>query len=370
MKTSKAEEKNVLISVLDWGLGHATRSIALINKLIDRDLSLILGGSGPSLLLLREAFPILPWREFPAYDFSYPRRAAGMGPALLRQLPRIWKVRKAEMALLASMVQKGEVGGVISDHRYGLHHPSIPSVFLGHQLCPQIPPGYRLLASPFRHFHHTLLQGFSRIWVPDDPGSPLSGILSGGMGSDKRIRFIGPLSRFDGLNAGQGKKFGLGVLLSGPEPQRSMLEDLILAQLTNPPFPVLLVRGLPGERALPAVPQGVEVHNHLPVELLFRKLSQSEKLVCRSGYSSGMDLQHLKVPVFFVPTPGQTEQEYLARHWNHRWGVPFSHQKNFSLKQAMDAPLVGMYGGWQGGGDEFDRAVEEFLCEVRKNPEF
>jgi hypothetical protein len=338
--------------------------------MIKKNVPLILGGSGASLRLLREAFPALPWLELPAYGFQYPKKASGMGFALLSQLPHLWRVRQAEKALLAKLVQSGRVGGVISDHRYGMFHPDIPSRLLAHQLCPQVPGSFLALAPFFHLFHRQLLMGFSGIWVPDHIGSPLSGVLSSGMKADGRLRFIGPLSRFEGLQASKEKRYAMGFLLSGPEPQRSIVEDRILAQLDTSPYPVLLIRGLPGADELPALPPEVEVHSHLPPEDLFRKLSQCRRLLCRPGYSSGMDLCHIDVPVCFVPTPGQTEQEYLAQHWAKQWGIPFVSQNRFSVAEVMAAPSAGMCGALEGGQNEFERAMEEFLGEVRKNADF
>lgn len=303
------------MAVLDWGLGHAARSIALIRELQRQGARLIIAGSGAAGLLLRRECPDIPYLECPAYAVHY--RGRNMYLSMFRQLPKIFTAILREHLWLRQLVRTKAIDLIISDSRFGCFHPAVPSLILSHQL--QLPLSPPWLSRLVNWLYHRILARFQAVWVPDQANG-LSGSLSF-PSPLARTRYIGCLSRLQ--PGGQvNDRYALLVLLSGPEPQRSFLETIILEQLRDQlPGPVLLVRGrpdLPDDKSLQL--PGVEVVNVLAGTALQEALQSTEVVLCRSGYSSLMDLARLGKKAILVPTPGQPEQEYLAQrcrqyHW-------------------------------------------------------
>jgi hypothetical protein len=59
-----------------------------------------------------------------------------------------------------------------------------------------------------------------------------------------------------------------------------------------------------------------------------------------------MDLAVLGSTVFFIPTPGQTEQIYLAEFYYNYGKAYFKNQENLNLKYNIEKALV--YSGFKG----------------------
>jgi predicted glycosyltransferase len=173
-----------------------------------------------------------------------------------------------------------------------------------------------------------MLEPFDQIWVPDFAATPnLSGALSHNVDLKNKLFFIGPLSRFDGLAKGS-DSISLLIILSGQEPQRTELENIVLSQITDDMQSVVLVRGLPNRSEVMKVEQqNLKVYNHLPAQELERLIADSSIVLCRSGYSSIMDMAAMGKQVLLIPTPGQTEQEYLANYLSGK-GLAFSVLQN------------------------------------------
>jgi predicted glycosyltransferase len=205
---------------------------------------------------------------------------------------------------------------VISDNRYGLYSDRIPSIFITHQL--RIQTGIGEKADNFlQKFNYHFIDEFSACWIPDtDDFFNLSGDLSHPERKPSiPLSYIGPLTRFTPAEDKQDHKHIL-LLLSGPEPQRTMLEEALLMQLQSYEGSVMVVRGLPGTDipiSVP-VPSHFQVVNHLPAHALAAAISDASFVIGRCGYSTVMDLMALQKRSILIPTPGQTEQEYLATH--------------------------------------------------------
>lgn len=300
---------------LDWGLGHASRCVPLIERLASWGVEVWLGGSGRSLDFLRRRYPDLPSVPLPGYDIRYPRHSF-LVPSLLAQLPRLWGVIRQEQAALRQHISRHGIKGVISDNRYGLHAPDLPSVILTHQLAPIA--SLRLLGASAlsRRLHLRIMAGFSRIWVPDLPGpGSLGGLLSAGGEASPRVEYIGWLSRFAGMEAAPLPSPPPWVaLISGPEPQRSLLEARVAAQAQALPPGGWIIGGRPEGRELPALGGPAVRYDFLDGPPLAAALRGAALVVSRPGYSSLMDFAALGLRrLLLVPTPGQTEQEYLAK---------------------------------------------------------
>ena len=322
----------ILVAPLDWGLGHATRCVPIIRQLLARQHRVLLGGAGPSLRLLCQEFPDLETIQLPAYDIQYTDRGS-LVTALLRQAPRLLRVVRDEHRILESLTAIQRPDAVISDNRYGLWSRFIPSVLITHQLHLPAP----LMLRPFAQAMNRYLIGrFGECWVPDEAEAPgLAGNLSHPPLPGVKTVYLGPLSRFTKATAADPTRYDLAVILSGPEPQRSMLEALAIRQATKLNLRTVVVRGRPGDESTVSEPGNTEVVAHVPAKELENILMESKHVLSRSGYSSIMDYHALGRNAILVPTPGQQEQEYLATHFRRQKTFYSMSQKSFRLETAL-----------------------------------
>lgn len=321
--------KRVLVAPLDWGLGHATRCIPIIRALHECGCEVILAGSGSSLALLKQEFPQLKFEELPGYQPTYPA-SGSMMIKLALQAPKFLRAVLKENSAIEKLVDKHQIGLVISDNRYGCYSRKVPSVFITHQLNLLAPAGWGWLAVFANYVTHIFIKRFSECLVPDFPGSILSGRLS--RAESQQLKFIGPLSRLN--KSPQTNGYDLLAIISGPEPQRTLFEQLVIREIIKSGKKTLIVRGVMGtERKM--IADGVEVVDHLNSEKLSEAMAASKMILSRSGYSTIMDLAKLGKKAIFVPTPGQTEQEYLAQRFKEMQVAYFMDQKLFSLTDAL-----------------------------------
>lgn len=323
MSTGKNNiSQRILVAPLDWGLGHATRCIPLIRRLLAEGWTVQLGGSGASGHLLRSEFPQLPYSEIPSHTIRYARSGPGLFWSLLKQGPALIKQLRAERQWLHRYLQQNPVDQILSDNRYGLHHPTTQNILLTHQL------GLRSGISPWmdrilQGLLIRLLKNFQEVWVPDQENEPN---LSGELGHPKfrlrvRLKYIGTLSRFQPTDRASIPN-KITVVLSGPEPQRTLLEKKCISELYGWNGPVTIVRGLPnGGNALQA-PIHWKISDHLSIDELQQEIEEADWVIARCGYSTIMDLAVLNKRAILIPTPGQPEQTYLAkwsasRNWWH-----------------------------------------------------
>ncbi len=325
----------ILIAPLDWGLGHATRCIPLIRALRAAGHEPVVCAGGAGLRLLRAEFPDIETENIGSWRMRYTRHRALLPLWLLAQLPFFLLSMRRDRARARRLTRKHGAGLIIADGRYGFRTPGVSCVFVTHQL-EILPPGpawvRALLAPPLRWLNRRALSGFREIWVPDFPGGgsleeTLSGRLGHPPGDWPSVRYIRPLCRFrpDSLpwnrpaDAASDASVDLLALVSGPEPQRTLFEKSLRDSLASLPGTRVLVRGKPGKAKAvdPGLPRPGEltVYDHLPQDRLLSLIAGARSVVCRSGYTTLMELAGLgKAGVLLVPTPGQPEQEYLAVH--------------------------------------------------------
>ncbi len=320
----------VLVAVLNWGLGHAARSVPVIKELLRQNCEVIVGSDGAALNLLRFEFPQLRFVALPAYGVSYAATAGGMVWSLARQMPRLVRIVKQELKLVTTLVENEKINLIISDNRYGAYHAAVYSVWLGHQLQLPVPQGWSWLSPAINRLHIRYLKHFNDYWVPDLPGAPLSGQLSA---SVLPVQYIGPLSRFDGPLVPPQQLYRVVAVLSGPEPQRTLLEKALRLQLSSLPVRSLLVRGVGIDQRI-RQGQYFDEADFMPGSCLGPLLYHADFIVSRSGYSTVMDLSYLNKPALCIPTPGQPEQEYLARRLAAGGHVFIQLQHNINLTTA------------------------------------
>jgi hypothetical protein len=275
-----------------------------------------------------QEFPNLAWHEAPAYDIKYPKYSWQMPFWIFCKIPHIKKIMKEENKWLNAMCEKQKYTLAISDNRFGFFCKKIKSVYITHQLRIAFPKPFALFEKIGENWHKNIMKNFDEIWAPDYEKFPgLAGKLSHPSYTDKRIKYIGPLSRLNPKphahtlpctwrtavgwsTPNPNKTLDILALISGPEPHRSAFEKYAIEFLSEKPGNHCIVRGLPNETETLNLP--FPTFNHLGAADLREKILASRTVLCRSGYSTIMDLALLNAKAIFVPTPGQTEQEYLC----------------------------------------------------------
>lgn len=324
---------SILVAPLDWGLGHATRCIPLIYALQNLGASVILAAEGATAALLQNEFPAAVILPLTGYRISYSKNKSTFFLKLLSQVPGIYFTIKKENKWLKKIVKEYSIDAVISDNRMGLYHKQVPCVYITHQLY--IETGIGRLNRLLQKMHYKFINRFTQCWVPDAAGQQnLAGILSHPQELPLvPIKYLGILSRFKKQE--QPLVNDLLILLSGPEPQRTIFENILLKQLQNNAFAVILVRGLPLEKKEITAPGNLKIINHLSACELSTYIQQSKWILARAGYSTIMDLATLQKKAILVPTPGQGEQEYLAGYLKEKKIFFTCSQQSFLLKDAI-----------------------------------
>lgn len=332
-------KKKVLVAPLFWGLGHATRCIPVINELIRQGAEVVIASDGEALILLKQEYPEFAFIELPSYAIRY-SNSNNMFLNIFFQLPSIIKAIIKEHRALKKIIATHGINRVISDNRFGLFNKSVKTVFITHQLFIIPPIGFGWLKQVIQKINFSLIQRFDSCWVPDiEAENNLSGKLSHGHIKFLNAIFIGPLSRFTKAEGQPEKKYkyDLLIILSGPEPQRTVFENIITKQITSQTGTVLLVRGISIDKEGKQVNGNLTRVNHLPASSMYEAILVSKLILCRSGYSSIMDLAALGKKAVFIPTPGQTEQEYLASYFLSRNIFYSKQQDSFYLQEAIIA---------------------------------
>lgn len=320
-------KKRILIAPLNWGLGHATRCIPIINALIKNDFIPIIASDGVALSLLQKEFPLLETIELPSYKIKYAKKGKNFKLKMMWDSPKIIKGISKERKKIKSIIKESKIDGIISDNRLGIYSKKVPSVFITHQL--NVLTGNTTWFSS--KIHQSIIKKFNECWVPDVKEKPnLTGKLGHLKKSSLNIKYIGPLSRLNKVDLE--KKHELMVILSGPEPQRTILEEHLLNEVERFKGNVLFIKGKIEESQKIIKNGSITIYNFMNSKELEIAFNESELILCRSGYTTVMDLTKLEKMAFFIPTPGQYEQEYLAKKLEKHKLVPFSKQEKFKIE--------------------------------------
>jgi uncharacterized protein (TIGR00661 family) len=324
-------DKNILVAPLNWGLGHATRCIPIINALLSHGFTPILASDGSALQLLRKEFPNLQALELPSYEIHYAQKAKNFKWKLLKNSPKTIAAIFEEKRLVKIWVDQLNLIGIISDNRLGVRSKKVPSVFITHQL--NVLSGKTTFISS--KLHQMLISKYQECWVPDFEFKPnLTGKLGHLKKTKLHLKYLGALSRL--------KKqeipvvFDLMILLSGPEPQRSFLEELLLKEVKNSDKKIVFIKGIIEKEQTMLQQNNCTIYNFMQTSELEKTFNESQFVLCRSGYTTVMDLVQLQKKAFFIPTPGQFEQEYLAKKYQKEGLVNYSSQENFSFSDLIN----------------------------------
>ncbi len=337
-------KKKILVCPLDWGLGHAARDVPIINRLLDLQHEVILAGDGPALDFLRVEFPGLVTLRFGSgIRIRYSKRLPAWINILMLS-PFFLLGIFFEHFRIKRIIRQTKPDVLLSDNRYGLWNRRVKSILITHQIHLRLPRIIRFMEYPVHLMIKALITRFDRCWIPDYPGKDnLSGKLSHGYALPRNATFIGAISRFirpDGKpesvpDSSRFKPVRLLILLSGPEPQRSQLEKIVLKQVFSLDRTCVILQGLPGSARRVDLTSTATMYSHLDAKELRNLLNVSEYVICRAGYTGIMDLALLNKKAMIIPTPGQTEQEYLAGYLAGKGLFLICRQNELDLQSAL-----------------------------------
>lgn len=338
--------KTILIAPLNWGLGHATRCIPIIKALQESDYVPIIASDGIALELLRKEFPYLQSLELPSYQIEYAKNGKNFKWKLLQNSPKMIEAILEEKKIVKKWVKKYGIDGIISDNRLGVFSKKVPSVFITHQL--NVMTGSTTWITSKIHQH--IIKKYTECWVPDLEGIPnLSGKLGHIKEPNFNIKYIGPLSRIQKKDIP--KRYDLMIILSGPEPQRGLLEAKLKTETLRFEGKTIFIKGIVEKDQKKEEIDNVTFYNFMNSRQLEQTFNESEIILCRSGYTTIMDLVKLEKKAFFIPTPGQYEQGYLAEKFKKEGLVPYAKQDDFKIEHLA---AIEVYKGLQQYGIQLD----------------
>lgn len=360
---------------LNWGLGHATRCIPLIESLQKNSCEVIIAANGAAATLLKQAFPTLTFLTPPSAEIKYSRTGALFVWRLLLQIPQLLKQLREEKKWLQQQISALHIQVVISDNRYGLYHPTARCVLVTHQLGIKSGLGNWIDAG-INQFAFRYINQFDEIWIPDYQG-PYA--IAGELSNPKRLpkpplRYLGLLNRFAKKQSVKNNTIPsrLLLMLSGPEPQRSLLEEKLKNELKQYPGAFILLCGKPQQSnaSLSSAAPNLElvygaresaIYDYLDAADLLREIENAEIIICRSGYTSLMELLPLGKKLIVIPTPGQAEQEYLATYCMQKGFAYSVSQENFSLVKALRKAATFAYVPYHPPSSDLDQLIRNGL---------
>jgi len=329
------EKKNILICPLNWGLGHASRCIPIIKILNQAGHQVIIAAGGVAFSLLKNTFPENKCIRFDDYNIRY-SKGRHLVRKIIFQAPKILSGIVSEHFKLKKIVREHRIDTVISDNRFGLWNKKVRTVYITHQLFIKSPKGNTFTENFLKRVHRYFIMKYDACWIPDMEGDfKLSGDLSGKHPIPGNARFIGLLSDFGEPTPGAMIEYDICAVISGPEPQRTLFQDLLLDQLRQSDKKAVVVLGLPSGNMVNTKEKKLTVYNYLPPSEIQKFFMCSEYVIARSGYSTIMDLATTGKKAILVPTPGQTEQEYLAGYLMKKKILYSTTQENFNLNEAV-----------------------------------
>ena len=322
-----------LVAPLNWGLGHASRCVPLVQRLLDEGHEVVLAGDGESLTLLRKHFPKLRYTYLAPLNLRYSKGTSQVW-AIGKALPQLFFWSLKDHALLKAILREEHFDQVISDNRFGLYSRTTECIYMTHQLHILLPKGWRWAEGIASRLHARVYARYNKVWVPDyeDAQQSLAGELSHSKEfsiQHSEFRYIGPLSRFENSryrDLEPSKNYDIVAVLSGPEPQRTMLEKEIVGRYSGKEEQVLIVQGQMHRPNTRIKRSNITLVPSLSDAELVPALLGAKHIIARSGYSTIMDLHALglltansqqpNAKIELIPTPGQPEQVYLATIFN------------------------------------------------------
>jgi predicted glycosyltransferase len=345
------KRKKVLVCPLNWGLGHAARCVPIINELLEQGADVYVGADkGPYELLIRE-FPTVKFITFPGLRIKYPPGILFI-PFMFYLFPKMLIQINKEHKFLQELMNEYNFDIVISDNRYGIWNRAAKTVFMTHQVVIKTDKLLEKFTPIFFKISKYFIKNFDQLWIPDVEGeNNLSGDLAHSYIIKNKTQFIGILSRFHKTllvqdyksstadyksGTAEKYKYDICVIISGPEPQRTNFEKLIIHQIEKTSLHAVIITGTPDKQMKPLGFGNGIIYPHLNGVMMQAVIEASGVVISRSGYTTIMDLAVMGKKAIFMPTPGQTEQEYLAEMLMKKGLIYYQKQKDFDLLKALE----------------------------------
>lgn len=331
----------MIVCPLNWGMGHASRLIPVIDHYHKKGFEIILAGSGNSGTLLKTTYPDFPFYTLPSFEISYSRKGFLLGFSVIKHLPSFILSAIKEHRTLNRLISELKIDVVISDNRYGLFNKKAYCIFITHQISPILPAFFRWAEFPIYLFFKTIIGNYNECWIPDfkHPEINLTGHLSHRFRLPSNAKFIGILSRFCVPENESVKRhlYDIVIVISGPPPHSEILTDLILKQSLASTKKILIISGF---LSIPVLNthSNVTIVKHLGIHAFRDALVCAKIVVCRAGYSGIMDLIALRRTAYIIPTPGQTEQQYLGKYLGQKSLFRLIDQNQLELNQLSVIP--------------------------------
>jgi uncharacterized protein (TIGR00661 family) len=323
----------IIYGVCSWGLGHATRSLPVIRKLVSEQHNITVISNGRSLdVLKKELGDTVDYVDIPDYPMLLSENSRQFIAKSIVYWPVFIKRIEDGLAQLQKILAQNQYDCIISDARYDMYSKKIPSFFISHQMRIMNPLRIRLFENAMERFNLFFFKRFVGVMVPDYKEESLSGDLSHHLRriDENRLHYVGVLSDF--TKRQMSKDIDYLISISGPEPQRSMLEEKLVAQAHELPGTVVLTLGKT-EKYSVVKKKHLTTYSFVTKELREELLNRAKLVVSRSGYSTIMDVAVVGTKALLIPTPGQIEQEYLGAYHMSKGTFYSVSQETIDLKQ-------------------------------------
>ncbi|MBN1573094.1 MAG: hypothetical protein JW984_07860 [Deltaproteobacteria bacterium] len=325
----------ILLSPLSWGLGHATRDMPIINLLIESGHEVGVAATGVAYTLLKREYPDLKFYRVEDYPSPYTRRGFSVA-RLLALFPLMYRNIIREHRAIDQIVKENGYDLVISDNRFGAFAKDVPSLFISHQIRFSTPGGFEAIEKATEAFNEFFHRNFDRVIIPDNPPGELS--LSGKLGHAKRpgtierAYYAGILSNIRKIDVDEDIDYLISI--SGPKETKRELQKVIMDQIDSLDGKKVLLMGDPESYYEEHLNGGVVVKSHASRIEMEKLLNRAKCVITRSGYTTIIELAELGgKKALLIPTPGQTEQEYLSRYYSEMGWFHSVDQRDLDLER-------------------------------------
>lgn len=330
---------HVLISPLNWGLGHASRDVPVIRELLRNHHEVTIAAGGNALQLLQREFPSCRCIDFPDYPLAN-NKGRFFFPRFTAHVPALIKALSEERKNLSRILAENDYDLIISDSRPGVYSGCVPSVQISHQVHQSFPFIVWPIELIALYVNGRGFKKFNSVIIPDNPPGPnsLAGKLSRttGTGTKKISYYSGILASIPKVSSQ--KKTDFLFLISGMEPQRTALEKILLPQVKDLPGKKVVLLGKPSDTRVTEADDDTMVYSYVTYQEKAELMSGSKFIVCRSGYTTMMDLAEIGLKSgLFIPTPGQWEQEYLSSYYRRMGWFTSREQGGLHLVKEIEA---------------------------------
>ncbi|MEK6968538.1 MAG: glycosyltransferase [Nanoarchaeota archaeon] len=341
--------------ISNYGLGHATRMLPVIMKLIEQGEKVTIVAKGNSLLMLKNELGDASNYELMQYEV--PLKFSDKGFSMFETLkagPSFISLISSQKKWLENFSAKEKIDRVIADGEIGYHLKNKKSFFVNNQL--RLLPG-SLLGDGTELLTDVFSKGFEKVIVPDDENGTLGGLLTSKTRfyDKKRLAYVGILSSIRKKNVVRNVDYFISI--SGPGISKEVFTRQVMEQLHLLKGKVVVALGRPDLKEI-ASKGNAKIYPYLNRKQQESFLNKAKLVISRSGYTTMMELAEIDKKAFFIPTLNHPEQEYLAKFQKNSGRFHYSKQDSFNFKEDIDEAK--QYPGFK-NVPKTKKSVEKFL---------